>query len=64
MLETRRDKLTIRCRKQTVQHKYTSDDDEQGLAIAVLKAIGESLLRVVNEKPAYHRFKGSVGTLA
>ena len=47
-----------------VQHKYTSDDDDQGLDKVVLEAIGESLHRVVNEKPAYHRLRGCVCTLA
>jgi hypothetical protein len=43
----------MRCRKQTVQQKYTNDDDEKGLDKAVFEAIGESRHRVVNEKPAY-----------
>ena len=54
----------MRCRKQTVQHKYTSDDYEQGLEKVALEAIGESLHRVVNEKLAYHRLKYCVCTLA
>jgi hypothetical protein len=53
----------IRYRKQTAQHTHTSGDNEQVLDKAVLDAIGESLHRVVHEKPAYHCVKGFLCTL-